>query len=170
MPVPSSAGPPVPTASELLRLAVAVAAEAAALARRTREVAITRVHTKSTDTDVVTEADRAVEGYVADALRAAHRHRLSGSAVTEMGQALVATGFGYDRRRRAHQGGVLAGLISGVRDIRRFGASAFDLCQAAEGLVDAFYEKGLNLWDRAAGGLVATEAGGGPLPMRPPAA
>jgi len=46
-----------------------------------------------------------------------------------------------------------------VRDIRRFGAAAIDLCLAAEGQVDAYFEKGLNLWDQAAGGLVAVEAG-----------
>jgi myo-inositol-1(or 4)-monophosphatase len=50
-------------------------------------------------------------------------------------------------------------LITRVRDIRRFGAAALDLCMAAEGMVDAYYEKGLNPWDHAAGGLVATEAG-----------
>ena len=54
---------------------------------------------------------------------------------------------------------MLAGLITRVRDIRRFGSAAIDLCLAAEGAVDAYYEKGLNAWDHAAGGLVATEAG-----------
>ena len=86
-------------------------------------------------------------------------HRLGGSAVTELGHALVATGFGYDPARRAHQAAVLADVLPRVRDIRRLGAAAIDLCLAAEGRVDAFYEKGLNLWDRAAGGLIATEAG-----------
>ena len=85
--------------------------------------------------------------------------RLSGSAVTELGQALVATGFGYAANRRAHQAGVLARLLPLVRDIRRLGAAALDLCYAAEGRVDAYYEKGLNLWDHAAGGLIAAEAG-----------
>jgi myo-inositol-1(or 4)-monophosphatase len=85
--------------------------------------------------------------------------RLTGSARTTLDQTLLATGFGYDPARRAHQGAVLAGLISRVRDIRRFGAAALDLCMAAEGSVDAYFEKGLNPWDHAAGGLVATEAG-----------
>ena len=62
-------------------------------------------------------------------------------------------------RRRAHQGAVLAGLITRVRDIRRFGAAALDLCLAAEGTLDAYFEKGLNPWDHAAGGLIAAEAG-----------
>ena len=54
---------------------------------------------------------------------------------------------------------VLAGLLPRVRDIRRFGAASLDLCFAAEGRVDAYFEKGLNAWDHAAGGLVAAEAG-----------
>ncbi len=69
--------------------------------------------------------------------------RLTGSPATDLGQALVATGFGYDAARRAHQAAVLAELIPRVRDIRRFGAAALDLCLAAEGRVDAYYEKGL---------------------------
>ncbi len=85
--------------------------------------------------------------------------RLTGSPRGALEQSLVATGFGYDPRRRAHQGRVVAGLITRVRDIRRFGAAALDLCMAAEGMVDAYFEKGLNPWDHAAGGLVAAEAG-----------
>jgi myo-inositol-1(or 4)-monophosphatase len=85
--------------------------------------------------------------------------RLSGSARTTLDQTLLATGFGYDAARRAHQGRVIAELITQVRDIRRFGAASLDLCMAAEGSVDAYFEKGLNPWDHAAGGLIAQEAG-----------
>lgn len=85
--------------------------------------------------------------------------RLTGSAVTELSQTLVATGFGYDPARRVHQARVLTGLLGEVRDIRRFGAAALDLCYVADGRVDAFYEKGLAPWDLAAGGLIAREAG-----------
>jgi myo-inositol-1(or 4)-monophosphatase len=85
--------------------------------------------------------------------------RLACSEVTELGQTLLATGFGYAAPRRAHQARVLTSVLPAVRDIRRFGAASLDLCFAAEGLVDAYYEKGLNAWDHAAGGLVATEAG-----------
>lgn len=85
--------------------------------------------------------------------------RLTGSPVADLGQAMVATGFGYDPRRRGHQAAVVARLLPLVRDIRRFGAASLDLCFAAEGWVDAYYEKGLNVWDHAAGGLVAAEAG-----------
>ena len=233
------------TSGELLEIAVRVARDAAATARRMRDEAITDVQTKSTDTDVVTAADRAVERQVVEALRrerpgdgvlgeeygeyglaaglsgaaqvpgavrwildpidgtvnylyglpqyavslaaevdgvvvagvvrnaatgdewtavrggGAWRgdQRLTGSARTTLDQTLLATGFAYDPARRAHQGRVLAGLITKVRDIRRFGSAALDLCMAAEGSVDAYYEKGLNPWDHAAGGLVAMEAG-----------
>ncbi|MBX7268322.1 inositol monophosphatase [Micromonospora sp. Llam7] len=85
--------------------------------------------------------------------------RLRCSTETELGQALVVTGFGYDAARRAHQARVLTDLIPHVRDIRRLGAAAVDLCIVAEGRADAYYEKGLAAWDQAAGALVATEAG-----------
>lgn len=89
---------------------------------------------------------------------------LDGTRVHESGcerldQALVATGFSYDAARRARQGDVLRHVVSRVRDIRRAGSAALDLCAVGTGRVDAFYERGLNEWDLAAGGLVAEEAG-----------
>jgi myo-inositol-1(or 4)-monophosphatase len=74
-------------------------------------------------------------------------------------RALVATGFGYEARRRLSQGQVLRGVLPRVRDIRRGGSAAVDLCSVASGGVDAYYERGVNLWDIAAGGLIAAEAG-----------
>jgi myo-inositol-1(or 4)-monophosphatase len=74
-------------------------------------------------------------------------------------QALVATGFGYQATRRKVQGEVVAALLPRVRDIRRAGAAAVDLCSVAAGRVDAYYERGLNHWDYAAGALIAAEAG-----------
>jgi myo-inositol-1(or 4)-monophosphatase len=185
-----------PDASELLKLAVRVAAEGAELARRTRAESITQVSTKSTDTDVVTAGDHAVDRHIAAALAAARPgdpilteesgatagdgavrwildpidgtvnylygvpyygvslaaevdgeivaavvhnaatgesytavrgqgafaggRRLRGTAVTSLAQALVATGFGYDAARRAHQGRVVGALLPRIRDIRRF--------------------------------------------------
>ncbi|MEW2380650.1 inositol monophosphatase family protein [Micromonospora sp. NPDC047707] len=228
----------VPTPKELLTIAVDVARNAADTASRMRAEGVSVAATKTTATDVVTAADRAVERQVLDALATLRpqdqvlgeeygegaaaeggsgvrwiidpidgtvnylyglRHsavslaaevngtvvagvvrnistgeewtatvgggawrdgrRLRCSAETELGQTLVATGFGYDPKRRAHQARVVAELIPHVRDIRRLGAAAIDLCFAAEGRVDAYYEKGLAAWDLAAGGLVATEAG-----------
>ncbi|WFE27543.1 inositol monophosphatase family protein [Solwaraspora sp. WMMD791] len=228
---------PTPDPQDLLKIAVEVARHAARTAREMRREGVSGLATKSTATDVVTAADRAVERQVGAALRelrpadavlgeeygdaalagparvrwildpidgtvnylyglpnyavslaaevdgqvvagvvhnaatgaewtatiggGAYREgqRLSGSGRTELSQALVATGFGYDAARRVHQARVLVGLLAEVRDIRRFGAAALDLCLAAEGGVDAYYEKGLNIWDHAAGGLIAAEAG-----------
>jgi myo-inositol-1(or 4)-monophosphatase len=76
-----------------------------------------------------------------------------------LGQALVGTGFGYDAGRRRVQGEVVAAQLPHVRDIRRGGSAAVDLCAVAAGRLDAFFERGLNYWDYAAGGLVAREAG-----------
>jgi myo-inositol-1(or 4)-monophosphatase len=76
-----------------------------------------------------------------------------------LAQALVATGFGYQASRRKVQGEVVAALLPQIRDIRRGGVAAVDLCSVAAGRVDGFYERGLNYWDYAAGGLIAAEAG-----------
>ncbi|GAB3617251.1 inositol monophosphatase family protein [Okibacterium endophyticum] len=73
--------------------------------------------------------------------------------------ALVGTGFSYSSARRVWQAGVVTKLISHVRDIRRFGSAALDLCYVAAGRIDAYYERGLNPWDMAAGSLIAAEAG-----------
>jgi myo-inositol-1(or 4)-monophosphatase len=232
--------PDPPDPQRLLEIATEVVAAAAGTAAAMREQGVAAVATKSTATDVVTAADRAVERQVVAAIRAvrptdailgeeygaegadgragasavrwildpidgtvnylyglphyavslaaeidgevvvgvvrdvvtgdvwsavrgrgAYRadRRLTGSNERELSRALVATGFGYDAARRAHQGAVLARLIPHVRDIRRLGSAALDLCLAAEGVVDAYYEKGLAPWDHAAAGLIAAEAG-----------
>ncbi len=81
------------------------------------------------------------------------------SGCDRLEQALVATGFGYDSARRAHQAEVVAQVLPRVRDIRRYGAASVDLCSVACGRVDGYFERGLAPWDLAAGSLVATEAG-----------
>lgn len=227
-------------ATDLLSLAVDVVRTAGGQVMRMRADAVSRdVGTKSTDTDVVTEADRAVERQIVSALRRARPHdevlgeehgtaptpdgppspvrwildpidgtvnylyglpwyavslaaQLDGqvvagvvhqpvtgqmwtavagqgawrdgqplrcSAEDTLGRALVATGFAYGAAQRAHQARVVDALLPQVRDIRRLGAAALDLCVAAEGAVDAYYETGLSPWDHAAGGLIAAEAG-----------
>jgi myo-inositol-1(or 4)-monophosphatase len=223
---------------ELLDVAVRVAAEAADLARTTRPAAIRDVDTKSSDTDVVTEGDRASERLVR--LRLAElrpgepvlgEEEGGGSAAIEPGQvcwvvdpidgtvnylygypwyavslaaqvdgmsvagavvepvsgrrwtaargrgatldgtrlrvsgterldlALVATGFAYRPERRLRQAAGVAGLLGRVRDIRRGGSAALDLCAVAAGWVDGYFEHGLSIWDWAAGVLIAEEAG-----------
>ncbi|HEU4948387.1 MAG TPA: inositol monophosphatase family protein [Kribbella sp.] len=81
------------------------------------------------------------------------------SACTELATALVGTGFGYDAARREIQAEVVQQLITKVRDIRRIGVGAIDLCYVACGRLDAVYERGLNPWDYGAGALIAAEAG-----------
>ncbi|MGC5050804.1 inositol monophosphatase family protein [Micromonospora sp. DT48] len=228
----------VPSPPELLEVAIEVARDAAATAYRMRTEGVAVEATKSTVTDVVTAADRAVERQiiaelrrlrpedavlgeeygaaggdgprprvrwivdpidgtvnylyglthcgvsiaaevdgevVAGVVRNIHTgeewtatvgggawrdgRRLRCSTETDLGQALVITGFGYAAARRVHQARVVAELIPHVRDIRRLGAASVDLCLVAEGRADAYYEKGLAAWDQAAGVLVATEAG-----------
>jgi myo-inositol-1(or 4)-monophosphatase len=73
--------------------------------------------------------------------------------------ALIATGFSYIRERRAAMAEVIKGLLPQVRDIRRGGSAAIDLADVGCGRLDAYYERGLNPWDLAAGDLFAREAG-----------
>ncbi len=80
-------------------------------------------------------------------------------STSELSQALLGTGFGYTAERRAEQARVLTRVLPRVRDIRRLGSAAVDLCLVADGRLDLFYEEGLNPWDVAAGWLIATEAG-----------
>ncbi|HEV7930822.1 MAG TPA: inositol monophosphatase family protein [Actinomadura sp.] len=77
-----------------------------------------------------------------------------------LGQALVGTGFGYAAERRARQAQVLTGVLPRVRDIRRSGSCCVDLCSLAAGRLDAYYERGVQPWDTAAGALIVEEAGG----------
>lgn len=74
-------------------------------------------------------------------------------------EALIATGFAYDRDRRTRQGAVAAGVLARARDLRRAGSAALDLCALAAGRVDGYYEDFTARWDWSAGALVAREAG-----------
>jgi myo-inositol-1(or 4)-monophosphatase len=76
-----------------------------------------------------------------------------------MEQRLLLTGFSYEAEQRRVQGAAVARILPHVRDIRRRGSAALELCALAEGSADAFIEEGLNLWDHAAGALIAREAG-----------
>jgi myo-inositol-1(or 4)-monophosphatase len=81
------------------------------------------------------------------------------SQVDDLSMTLVGTGFGYDRQLRKRQAAVLATLLPQVRDIRRLGSAALDLCLVAGGHLDVYFEDNLNVWDWAAGALIAAEAG-----------
>jgi myo-inositol-1(or 4)-monophosphatase len=87
------------------------------------------------------------------------------SAAERIGSALVGTGFGYDSERRAKQAETLLRVLPAVRDVRRAGAAALDLCMVACGRLDGYYERGLQAWDWAAGSLIAREAGATVRPL-----
>lgn len=122
-------------------------------------------------TDPETGAAQVVAGVVVDPVHAETYMAVRGggatcngaaircSAETDLGKALVATGFSYDPARRRHQAEVVSHLMPHIRDIRRMGAAAVDLCSVACGRVDASYEQGLEPWDFSAGALIAVEAG-----------
>jgi myo-inositol-1(or 4)-monophosphatase len=72
---------------------------------------------------------------------------------------MLATGFAYETEKRTLQLKFINSLLPSIRDIRRNGAAAVDLCFVGAGNVDAYFESGLHEWDVAAGGLIAREAG-----------
>jgi myo-inositol-1(or 4)-monophosphatase len=74
-------------------------------------------------------------------------------------RALIGTGFAYDIEKRKIQAELIAQLLPQIRDLRRLGACAVDICHVASGSLDAYFEAGVNEWDYAAAGLIATEAG-----------
>jgi myo-inositol-1(or 4)-monophosphatase len=121
---------------------------------------------------IAAEADgEVVAGVVVDlhlgdrftAVRGGGAHRdgapIRASVVDDLAVALLATGFSYDRDARRRQADVLPHVLPAVRDLRRSGSAALDLCAVACGRVDGFWERGLAPWDRAAGALIAAEAG-----------
>lgn len=222
--------------AELRDIALAVAREGAALARRMRDEGVDVADTKSSATDVVTRADHAVEvllrrrlleqrpddailgeegddvpgtsgvrwvldpidgtvnylygirdcavsvaaeqdgapvagavvGIGADVEYAAalgHGATRDGTPIAvrpspPVAQRLVMTGFGYRPEVRTHQAQCLATLLPAVRDIRRIGSSALDICHVADGSADAYVEEGSQPWDWSAAAVVLREAGG----------
>jgi len=114
-----------------------------------------------------------LRGETFTAIRGAGAHRdgepIAVSGALRLDEALVGTGFAYDANRRAEQAELVVEVLPRVRDIRRAGAAALDLCMVACGRLDGYYERGLNAWDWAAGSLIATEAGATvrPLPGEP---
>jgi myo-inositol-1(or 4)-monophosphatase len=95
--------------------------------------------------------------HVADATGV--RRPLRCNDIADVSMALVGTGFSYSPQWRRRQGALLAQLLPAVRDVRRIGSAALDLCWVAEGKLDAHYEHGLYPWDWAAAALIAAEAG-----------
>lgn len=227
------------SATELLALAQEAARAAADLVRERAARTVEVAATKSTDTDVVTEADRASEELIRRIVAAKRPHdaflgeegddvegssgvrwivdpidgtvnflygipryavsvaaerdgvvvagvvidvargieftgyvdadgaivsRRDGRPITVAAEAplhrsLLATGFGYDASLRRLQAQCLVRLLPQVRDIRRAGSCALDVCDVAQGAFDGYLEEGVHLWDHAAAGLIAEGAG-----------
>jgi myo-inositol-1(or 4)-monophosphatase len=85
--------------------------------------------------------------------------RLAVRPVPPLEEALVSTGFSYETEIREHQARAAARMLPLVRDLRRAGSCALDLCAIAAGRSDGYVEECPHLWDFAAGGLIAQEAG-----------
>jgi myo-inositol-1(or 4)-monophosphatase len=99
--------------------------------------------------------------------------RLQVSGASELELSMLATGFSYSAERRTRQIQMISGMLPHVRDMRRAGSAALDLCAVAAGWVDGYVEHGCNWWDWAAAALIATEAGAavrvpGPTGTTPP--
>ncbi|MCY7343352.1 MAG: inositol monophosphatase [Pseudonocardia sp.] len=99
--------------------------------------------------------------------------RLRASGASQVALSLLGTGFAYSSQRRVRQARMVAGLLPRVRDVRRAGSAALDLCAVAAGWTDAYLEHGCSWWDWAAAALIAAEAGAvvrvpGPTGSAPP--
>lgn len=101
----------------------------------------------------------AAAGHGAALTRGGASTALRCNTIDELSMALVGTGFSYEAEQRARQAAVLAALLPEVRDVRRLGSCALDLCMVAAGRLDAYFEDDVHVWDWAAGALIATEAG-----------
>ena len=77
----------------------------------------------------------------------------------ELNRSLIATGFAYRKEQRERQVTQFNKLVLEIRDYRRNGSAAIDICHVAAGIVDGYYEIGLHEWDLAAAQLIAQEAG-----------
>lgn len=101
----------------------------------------------------------AAVGHGAHLQRGGVTTRLQVSAASELSMSLIGTGFSYAAEKRTSQAAILTSVLPAVRDIRRFGSCALDLCMVAAGGLDAYYEDNVHVWDWAAAALIAAEAG-----------
>lgn len=87
--------------------------------------------------------------------------RIHVSQKQSLGPSVIATGFPYDKDVNPDNNcDNLERIAPHVRDIRRMGTAAYDICCVASGLLDGYWELSLNLWDVCAGNLILQEAGG----------
>ena len=86
---------------------------------------------------------------------------LSVSDTVKLEEAVVASGFPYDRMSNEDNNVREASiLIPRVRGFRRQGAASWDIAKVAEGVLDAYWEGKVRYWDVAAGVILVREAGG----------
>ena len=90
-------------------------------------------------------------------------HAIEASTCQDLALAMIGTGFAYDAEVRVRQGEIATRVLGRARDLRRLGSAALDLAWTACGRFDAYYERDLKPWDRAAGALLCRQAG---LPLR----
>ena len=80
---------------------------------------------------------------------------------SQLSQSVLATGFAAFRDGQVNESlEMFARVAPKARDIRRHGSAALDLAWVAAGRMDGYWEKGLKLYDYAAGILLVAEAGG----------
>ena len=82
------------------------------------------------------------------------------SDTEELIQALIATGFPYDRAEMPGALELFGTFAATTQGMRRLGSTALDLCYVASGRLDGYYERGIWPWDLAAGSVILEEAGG----------
>lgn len=100
-----------------------------------------------------------IRGHGAWHVTSGYATRMAPERSTALSMSLVGTGFGYVPAQRVQQTALLTALAPHIRDVRRFGACAVDLCWLALGRFDAYYEQGVHPWDYAAGAVIARESG-----------
>ncbi|HEX8845262.1 MAG TPA: inositol monophosphatase family protein [Pyrinomonadaceae bacterium] len=93
---------------------------------------------------------------------------ISVSDESQLSRALIGTGFSPLLEAREIQGEILRRLLPRIRDVRRSGCPALDLCAVASGTLDGFYESGLGRWDISAGAAIAEAAGAKVAELRSP--
>jgi len=105
-------------------------------------------------TDEMFHAEKGSGGFLND-------KRLRVAARKDLSSCLFATGLPFQSRpgqaRALAETGAIMAVTSGIR---RFGSAALDMAWTAAGRVDGFWERGINLYDVAAGIVLVREAGG----------
>ena len=82
------------------------------------------------------------------------------SSTSSLNESLLVTGFGYDHLKNWKKNMELFKHFTDItQGVRRLGAASIDICHAACGIVDGYWEYDLKPWDMAAGIIIASESG-----------